>query len=153
MLRLSPPHKRSFVAVERASMHLRNLAPALPRISTGLIRVSLCAGLLLCVAGCARPQSVDRATLLARAVTLTPAEARLADLYQHACRACHVVATSGAPLTGDRAAWQVRLNKGMPVLVGNAIAGLNGMPAGGQCVRCTAGDYELLIRFMAGEGQ
>lgn len=134
-------------------MHIRNSATALLGYSFGLIPVSLCAGLLLWVAGCARPQSVDRATLLARAVTLTPADPRLADLYQHACRACHVVATSGAPLTGDRDAWQVRLNKGMPVLVVSAIAGLNGMPAGGQCVRCTADDYQLLIRFMAGEGQ
>ena len=61
------------------------------------------------------------------------------------------MATSGAPLTGDRDAWQARLKKGLPALVGNAIGGLNGMPAGGQCVRCTAADYAALIRFMAGE--
>jgi cytochrome c5 len=102
--------------------------------------------------GCGGSRPVDRAMLLARAATLSPADPRLADLYQHACKACHIVATSAAPLTGDRAAWQPRLKKGVPALVENAIGGLNGMPAGGQCVRCTAADYELLIRFMAGEG-
>jgi len=101
---------------------------------------------------CADPKPVDRATLALRAETLQPVDARLADLYQHACRACHVVAASGAPLTGDRGAWHERWKKGLPKLVDNAIAGLNGMPAGGQCVRCTAADYEALIRFMAGEG-
>ena len=64
----------------------------------------------------------------------------------------NVVATSGAPLTGDRDAWRERWKKGLPKLVDNALAGLNGMPAGGQCVRCTVADYETLIRFMAGEG-
>ena len=103
------------------------------------------------LASCSGPKPVDRAALAARAEALQPADARIADLYQHACRACHVVATSGAPLTGDRDAWRERWKKGLPKLVENAIAGLNGMPAGGQCVRCTAADYETLIRFMAGE--
>lgn len=89
--------------------------------------------------------------LAARAEALAPADPRLNDLYQHACRACHVVAASGAPLTGDRDAWRERSKKGISKMVDNAVAGLNGMPAGGQCVRCTVADYEALIRFMAGE--
>jgi cytochrome c5 len=109
----------------------------------------LCAGVL--VAACSRPKPVDRAELVARAESMLPADARLADLYQHACRACHVVTASGAPLTGDRDAWRDRWKKGLPKLVDNAVAGLNGMPAGGQCVRCSVADYERLTRFMAGE--
>jgi cytochrome c5 len=114
-------------------------------LSSALMAISL-------LVSCADPKPVDRAALVLRAEALQPVDTRLADLYQHACRACHVVATSGAPLTGDRDAWHERWKKGLPKLVDNAIAGLNGMPAGGQCVRCTAIDYEGLIRFMAGEG-
>jgi cytochrome c5 len=100
---------------------------------------------------CGGSHPVDRAALAANAANLTPADARLADLYLHACKSCHVIAASGAPLSGDQEAWQARMKKGLPALVTSAIAGLNGMPAGGQCVRCTAADYEQLIRFMAGE--
>jgi cytochrome c5 len=35
------------------------------------------------------------------------------------------------------------------VLLQNAVAGYNRMPAGGQCATCTADDYAALIRFMA----
>jgi cytochrome c5 len=119
------------------------------RFSFALAPIVTAASLLL---ACSDPKPVDRAALAHRAEALQPADARIADLYQHACRACHVVATSGAPLTGDREAWHERWKKGLPKLVDNALAGLNGMPAGGQCVRCTVPDYEALIRFMAGEG-
>jgi cytochrome c5 len=88
---------------------------------------------------------------VAAAEKMAPADPRLNDLYQHACRACHVVATSGAPLAGDRDAWRDRAKKGMNKMVDNAVAGLNGMPAGGQCARCTVADYEALIHFMSGD--
>jgi cytochrome c5 len=106
---------------------------------------------LLALAACAREPAPDRDALAAQAALRVPADARLADLYVHSCRACHTVAASGAPLTGDRDGWRVRWQKGLPALVASAVQGLNGMPAGGQCVRCTAGDYAALIRFMAGE--
>ncbi|MEI8298819.1 MAG: c-type cytochrome [Pseudomonadota bacterium] len=106
---------------------------------------------LTLLAGCGGSAPIERATLVARAATFSPVDPKLADLYQHSCKACHIVVTSGAPLSGDRDAWQPRMKKGLPTLVNNAIIGLNGMPAGGQCVRCTTEDYRLLIRFMAGE--
>jgi len=122
-----------------------------PRPGIARPRVSLLAVLGWALAGCSHPAQGDRASLIAHAEAMAPQDTRLADLYQHACRACHIVATSGAPLTGDRDAWHDRWKKGLPKLVDNAVAGLNGMPAGGQCVRCTLADYEALIRFMAGE--
>lgn len=78
-----------------------------------------------------------------------PADARLAALYDGSCRACHTNVDSGAPLSGDHAAWDPRWAKGAPVLLQSAVAGYNGMPAGGQCPTCTADDYRALIRFMA----
>ncbi len=117
-----------------------------------LIALPALLALGLVLAACTAPKPPpDRAALVAQAEARQPQDPRLADLYQHACRACHVIATSGAPLTGDRDAWRDRRRKGLPKLVDAAITGLNGMPAGGQCVRCTVSDYESLILFMAGE--
>ena len=57
---------------------------------------------------------------------------------------------TGAPLVQDRTQWDARWDKGLPALVSSTLAGLNGMPPGGQCFSCTAKDYEALISFMAG---
>lgn len=87
---------------------------------------------------------------LARAVTAVPSDARLAELYRQSCQACHTVADSGAPLALDRAAWDPRWAKGQEALLQSVVAGLNGMPAGGQCFSCTPQDYRALTAFMAG---
>jgi cytochrome c5 len=34
-------------------------------------------------------------------------------------------------------------------LLKSTVGGLGGLPPGGQCFACSAGDYEALIRFMA----
>ncbi len=59
----------------------------------------------------------------------------------------------GAPLTGDRQAWDSRWTKGQETLRASTVRGLNGMPPGGQCFACTPADYDALIRFMAGREQ
>lgn len=107
----------------------------------------LFAGLLL--ASC---QSEVPATPLTpqQSAALKPSNPRIAALYEQSCKSCHTVADTGAPLTGDRTLWDVRWAKGEPELLNNAIRGLNGMPAGGQCFSCSPDDYRTLIRFMAG---
>ncbi|MDZ4777352.1 MAG: c-type cytochrome [Alphaproteobacteria bacterium] len=85
----------------------------------------------------------------AHALTLTPKDARLADLYAQSCKTCHTVLDTSAPLTGDRDAWDARWKKGKPALLTSTVGGLGGMPAGGQCFSCTPADYEALIAFMA----
>jgi len=103
--------------------------------------------------GCGASSTADHAAAGAASQRL-PADARLADLYTHACRNCHAAAASGAPLAGDRTAWRDRWSKGPDVLLRNTLQGFKGMPAGGQCVRCTVPDLEALIRFMSdAEGQ
>ncbi|AUN32404.1 c-type cytochrome [Niveispirillum cyanobacteriorum] len=87
----------------------------------------------------------DAATIAA----LRPADPRLAEIYAASCLACHTMADSGAPLTGDGEQWKPRLNKGMSVLLKNVVEGVNGMPAGGQCFACTPEDYTALILFMS----
>jgi cytochrome c5 len=82
-------------------------------------------------------------------MALRPADERLAGLYDQSCRTCHAVAVAGAPRTGDRAAWDVRWQKGLPTLVANTVNGFNAMPPRGQCFSCSPADYEALIVFMS----
>lgn len=105
-------------------------------------------GLAAMLAACsppAKPISPEQSAALA------PADARLAGLYEGSCKTCHVIAGSGAPLTGDAAAWAPRLKQGMPTLVAHTVQGFKGMPAGGQCGACTAADFEALIAFMSAQ--
>lgn len=80
---------------------------------------------------------------------LAPADAHLAQLYLHSCKACHALPGTGAPMVHDHAAWDPRWAKGEDTLLSHAITGFQAMPAGGQCAACTAEDYKKLIRFMA----
>jgi len=88
-----------------------------------------------------------------QSAALTPADPQLASLYETSCKACHTVADSGAPLTGDRSQWDARWAKGEDVLLQHAQVGFGAMPAGGQCFTCTTDDTAALIRFMAGRDQ
>lgn len=85
-----------------------------------------------------------------QSAALTPADPRLAQLYAGSCKACHTVADSLAPLTGDRTLWDPRWKQGEDALLSAAIQGKGGMPAGGQCFECTPAELKALIRFMAG---
>jgi len=71
------------------------------------------------------------------------------EKYQRSCFACHSSGAAGAPKTGDVAAWQPRLEKGMDVLVQSVKTGLNGMPPTGLCADCTDDEYKALIDYMA----
>ena len=116
--------------------------------------VGLALGVML-VGGCqsSTPPAAPSGEALARAQAMTPSDAKLAGLYAQSCKACHTVPDTGAPLAGDRAAWDPRWAKGLPTLLQSTVGGLNGMPAGGQCFACTPADYEALITFLAGRGQ
>jgi len=80
---------------------------------------------------------------------LQPADAGLAAIYQRSCASCHTVAATGAPLTGDSAAWAPRMDKGLDVLVDSVVNGFGGMPPFGLCMDCDVAQFEALIRFMA----
>ncbi len=71
------------------------------------------------------------------------------EKYQGSCFACHAFGAAGAPKTGDVAAWQPRLEKGMDVLVQSVKTGLNGMPPTGLCGDCTDDEYKALIEYMS----
>lgn len=103
------------------------------------------------VASCAPEPAYDSSSSQIATAQAEPADPRLASLYKQSCQICHGVPNTGAPLAGDRAAWDARWDKGMPTLLQNTVKGFNGMPPGGQCFACSAQDFETLIRFLAGQ--
>ncbi|HEX5310852.1 c-type cytochrome [Aquabacterium sp.] len=115
------------------------------RLSTRL----LCSGLLATLAACGTDLPVEPTEQdVARAETLRPKDARLAEQYERACLTCHAT-RSAAPLTGFAPAWKPRLAQGMDVLVAHARDGYKGMPAKGLCSDCSDTDLRGLIAFMS----
>lgn len=78
----------------------------------------------------------------------TPAAFDAAATYQMSCFACHATGAAGAPITGDSAAWEARMAKGMDTVLANAMNGLNAMPAKGMCMTCSESDMRLLVEYM-----
>ena len=84
-------------------------------------------------------------SLAATAATAADAPAK----YQTSCFACHSTGAAGAPKTGDVAAWEPRMAKGMDAMIASVKNGLNGMPATGLCADCTVDELKALIQYMA----
>ena len=73
--------------------------------------------------------------------------------YNNTCGVCHNTGAANAPKTGDAAAWEPRLAKGMDTLVASVKNGLNAMPPKGMCFDCSDDDYKALIEHMAKPAQ
>lgn len=86
-----------------------------------------------------------------QAATAKPGDPVLAQIYDNSCKLCHANPAAGAPLTGDKNAWEPRLLQGADTLLDHAINGYNGMPPMGQCVECSEEQFLALISFMAGQ--
>lgn len=106
--------------------------------------------LAFALAACGSGEAPPKPLTPEQSAALTPHDPRLARLYSGSCKACHTVADSRAPLSGDRTMWDPRWAQGEAALLTSAIQGKRGMPAGGQCFECTPDDLKALIRFMAG---
>ncbi|NND67326.1 MAG: cytochrome c5 family protein [Halioglobus sp.] len=79
----------------------------------------------------------------------TGAFASAEEKYNRYCVACHSTGAANAPKTGDTAAWEPRLAKGMDVLVESTTKGMGAMPPRGMCMECTPEDYKALIEYMS----
>ena len=71
------------------------------------------------------------------------------EKYNKSCVVCHAQGVAGAPATGDAAAWEPRLEKGMDDLLASVKNGLNAMPPMGMCFDCSDEEYRELIRYMS----
>lgn len=94
-----------------------------------------------CMKNCKDPASVKITS--EPAIATLQAEEQVAEvkhvneggvkIYQQACMMCHGGGVAGSPMTGDKAAWAVRIEQGRDKLVSNAIEGIGVMPPkGGQ---------------------
>lgn len=92
----------------------------------------------------------------AAAPAAAPRQLTLADgkqIYEQYCQACHNGAYPGAPKTGDKAAWQPLIAKGMDVLILNSVNGIDNMPAKGGCATCTTAQIKAAVKYMVNESK
>ena len=71
-----------------------------------------------------------------------------ADIYNTYCTACHASGVAGAPVTGDAAAWETRMAKGIEIVYDHAINGLNAMPPKGTCADCSDDEIKAVVDYM-----
>jgi cytochrome c5 len=71
-------------------------------------------------------------------------------MWATSCVLCHVDGNAGAPVIGDREAWEPRQRQGLQVLLQHTVEGLNDMPPLGYCMACEQEDFLSLIQFMTG---
>jgi cytochrome c5 len=72
--------------------------------------------------------------------------------YDSACKTCHSMGIGGAPIFGDKAAWEDRIAKGSEELYQSVFNGIApGMPARGLCMTCTDDDLKAIVDLMVAE--
>lgn len=104
------------------------------------------------------PAPAAEAALAASAESAAPTPAAsdtVADakpLYDKACMACHSTGAAGAPMLGDKAAWEQRLNTAGDVagLVASAKTGKGAMPPNGGSAY-SEDEMRQVIEFMLAE--
>ena len=111
------------------------------------IRFTLLLVLAMTLPGCG--DDAKPAVTSSIASSATPSDPALAQIYANSCQLCHANPAANAPLTGDRKAWEPRIQQGADTLLDHAINGYNGMPPMGHCVECSQEQFLQLIGFMA----
>ena len=70
--------------------------------------------------------------------------------WSRSCALCHITGEAGAPVVGDRAEWQRRLEQGEEAIINNVVEGFNSMPPLGYCMACEVSDFRAMVAYMAG---
>ncbi len=73
-------------------------------------------------------------------------------LYNENCSACHDSGKSGAPVIGDKKAWQPLIDLNMDVLIKNTIHGPM-HPKNGGCKTCSTGEIIDAIKYMVNKSK
>jgi len=74
--------------------------------------------------------------------------ARGKEVYDSTCFVCHGTGAAGAPVLGNKAAWEPRIAQGMEVLVSNSINGIRGMPPKGGSMNLSDEDMAAAVAYM-----
>ena len=69
-------------------------------------------------------------------------------VYQQACLMCHGAGVAGSPITGDAAAWSVRIAQGREKMVSNAINGIGVMPPKGGQIQLSDEEVASAVDYM-----
>lgn len=96
-------------------------------------------------------KSVKRVLLAAAVAAIAVTAQAEPNMAKHnkSCAICHAAGVAGAPKSGDAAAWEPRIAKGMDVLLLSVKNGLNAMPPMGMCFDCSDDEYMELIKYMS----
>ena len=70
------------------------------------------------------------------------------DIYNQYCSSCHMNGGNGAPVFGDKAAWESRMKVGLNTVIAHAINGIGSMPAMGNCARCSQQQIQATVEYM-----
>ena len=70
--------------------------------------------------------------------------------WSRSCALCHITGEAGAPVVGDTAEWQRRLQQGEEAIINNVVEGFNSMPPLGYCMACEVSDFRAMVAYMAG---
>jgi cytochrome c5 len=70
------------------------------------------------------------------------------EIYTNVCSSCHKTGIAGAPVLGDKAAWQERIAKGEDQLVASALNGKGNMPPRGGQAGLDEGEIRAAVRYM-----
>jgi cytochrome c5 len=74
------------------------------------------------------------------------------ETYALKCVTCHATGISGAPILGDKAAWEARIARGMATLYSHTINGFEGasgvMPAKGGFPELTDEQVKAAVDYM-----
>ena len=96
-------------------------------------------------------ESAEKA--MAETMTEEPMAPRTGEsIYASLCVACHSIGLANAPKSGDSAAWEKLMERGMDDLVSSAKAGKNAMPPMGTCADCSDDELKSAIEHMINLG-
>lgn len=75
------------------------------------------------------------------------------SIYNTVCTACHATGLTGAPKTGDKAAWAPRMAAGFDAMFKNANNGKGAMPAKGGAVNLTDAELKAAVEYLVGKAK
>lgn len=77
----------------------------------------------------------------------------IAENYATYCSACHSNKAIGAPVIGDRDAWEEALEKGLDEVYSNGINGINAMPPMGTAMTLSEAEFKKIVDYIIAESK
>src|SRR2546422_10319996 len=72
------------------------------------------------------------------------------DVFENVCAKCHRAGLNGAPVAGNRAAWEPRVKAGLETLYKSALNGKSEMPPKGGKERLSPDEVKSAVNYLIG---